>query len=63
MPDNKDKLTRVTFGKDASAERIADAIGEMQDAWAKKYPERAHKLYPNVYDEKGNRIKKDDDEE
>lgn len=63
MPNDKNKLTRVTFGKGTGAEQVADAIREMQDAWAKKYPKRAYELYPDVYDEEGNRIRKDDDEE
>jgi hypothetical protein len=56
-PDGK--LKRVYFPKDSTAGDIADAIQEMQDEWAKKYPKRAHELYPDVYDEDGNRIKKD----
>lgn len=60
MPEEekKDNLERVTFGKKATAEQIADAIVQMQDDWAKKYPKRAHELYPTVYDENGNRIRR-----
>lgn len=51
------KLTRVQFPKDIGAKAIVDAIREIQDDWAKRYPERAHRLYPTIYDEAGNRIK------
>lgn len=62
MPEEKkkDNLERVIFGKKTNAEQIADAIVQMQDDWAKKYPRRAHELYPTVYDENGNRIKSDE---
>lgn len=51
-------LERMYFPKDSTAGDIADAIQEMQDEWTKKYPKRAHEFYPDVYDEDGNRIKK-----
>lgn len=51
------KLKRVQFPKDFDAKAIAARIREIQDDWAKRYPERAHRLYPKVYDEAGNRIK------
>jgi len=56
MP-NKSKLVRTQFEKDSTANEIAAIIRQNQDDWAKRYPERAHRLYPNVYDENGNRIK------
>jgi len=52
------KLVRVQFPKDADAEQILDGIEKAQDEWAKRYPEKAHQLYPKVYDEAGNRINK-----
>lgn len=58
MPDEKKKLTRIQFGKGATPENILAAIRKMQREWAKKNPERAHQLYPNVYDEKGDVITK-----
>ncbi|MBP6177961.1 MAG: hypothetical protein KA480_06525 [Anaerolineales bacterium] len=53
----KEKLVRVQFQKDVTAQEILAGIKEAQDKWAKKFPERAHKLYPKVFDEQGNRIK------
>lgn len=38
------------------AEEILDVIDNIQGQWAKKYPERAHRLYPTVFDENGDRI-------
>lgn len=51
------KLKRVQFPKGSDAKAIVARIREIQDDWAKRYPERAHRLYPTVYDEAGNRIK------
>ena len=55
--DEDEKNVRVVFPKDATAESIVDAINNIQNEWAKRYPERAHRLYPTVFDEAGNRIK------
>jgi len=55
--DEDKKNVRVVFPKDATAGDIAGEITKIQDQWAKRYPERAHRLYPTVYDEAGNRIK------
>jgi hypothetical protein len=55
----KDKPVRVQFPKDSTAEEILSGIKKAQDDWAEKNPERAHELYPNVYSETGERIKKD----
>ena len=55
--DEDKKNVRVVFPKDATAESIADGIKKIQNEWAKRYPERAHRLYPTVYDEAGNRVK------
>ena len=55
----KDKLIRTQFAKDSTAEDILSGIDKLQDNWAKKYPDRAHKLYPTVYSETGERIQKD----
>jgi hypothetical protein len=52
-----EKPIRVQFQKDVTAEGILSEIKKLQDEWAKKDPARAHRLYPNVYDEKGDRIK------
>lgn len=57
--DDKETIERVQFERGATAAEIADGISSIQDEWAKKYPDRAHKLYPKVYNEKGERIKKD----
>jgi hypothetical protein len=59
MPEEAKKPTiqRVQFGKDATAEAIFAGIKAAQDKWAKQHPDRAHELYPHVFDEKGNRIK------
>jgi hypothetical protein len=53
----KPTIQRVQFGKDATAEEIFAGIRAVQDKWAKQHPDRAHELYPHVFDEKGNRIK------
>jgi hypothetical protein len=52
-----DKPVRVQFGKGATSHNILDGIHKAQDNWAKSHPKIANKLYPEVYDEKGNRIK------
>ncbi|MBE7534299.1 MAG: hypothetical protein HS124_00990 [Anaerolineales bacterium] len=49
-------LKRVQFKKDATAKEIWQYIRRSQDNWAKKFPDRAHSLYPTIYDENGNRI-------
>ena len=55
----KDKPVRVQFPKDSTAKEIVSIIRGMQDNWAKENPKRAHELYPEVYSETGERIKKD----
>jgi hypothetical protein len=55
----KKKPTRVQFAKDSTARQIVEAIRNAQDEWAKKYPKRAHSLYPKTYDENGKRINPD----
>jgi hypothetical protein len=60
MADQKQKTKkpeRVQFPKGADAKTILSGIRKAQDEWAKRNPEKAHRLYPNVYDEIGNRIK------
>jgi hypothetical protein len=60
MADQKQKTEkpeRVQFPKDSDAKQILTEVHKIQDAWAKRYPERAHRLYPEVYDDAGNRIK------
>ncbi len=58
MTDENEKLLKVAFRKDSNAKEILAGIRQAQDNWAKKFPERAHRLYPKVYDEQGNRIPK-----
>jgi hypothetical protein len=52
----EEKPVRVQFGKNANADGIVNGIRKAQDDWAKANPEKAHRLYPTVYDEQGNRI-------
>lgn len=52
----KKKLTRVQFSRDATVDQIVDIIRKTQEEWAKENPERAHRLYPTVFDKQGNRI-------
>ena len=52
----KKNLTRVQFSRDATVDQIVDIIRKTQEEWAKENPERAHGLYPTVFDEQGNRI-------
>ena len=54
---NPEKPERVHFPKDSDAKQILSEVKKIQDKWAKENPERAHRLYPEVYDEAGNRIK------
>ena len=54
-----EKPERVQFPKGANAEQIVDGIEKVQDEWARRNPEKAHRLYPEVYDEAGNRINKE----
>jgi hypothetical protein len=54
-----EKPVREQFGKDADTKTIVESIRKIQTNWALERPEKAHGLYPNVYDEKGNRIKID----
>lgn len=49
MADPKDLPIRTQFLKGATATQIYDAIKQMQDAWAIKHPELAHRLYPKTY--------------
>ena len=55
----KQKLTRVQFPKDSDAKSVLSGIRRLQDEWAKKYPERAHRLYPKIFDINGNKILQD----
>lgn len=52
----KKNLTRVQFSRDTTADKIVEFIRKSQEEWAKEFPERAHRLYPTVFDEQGNRI-------
>jgi hypothetical protein len=45
----RSKLVRVQFPKDSDAEGILAGIRQLQQEWAKKYPNRAHRLYPDKY--------------
>jgi len=59
MTDKKkvnEKPVRVQFKKGADAKNVLSAIKKLQDEWAKKFPEQAHRLYPNVFTENGERI-------
>jgi hypothetical protein len=55
----KETIVRVQFPKDATAGDIFDGIRSLQDEWAKNNPDEAHALYPEVYSETGERVKKD----
>ncbi len=57
--EGEDKPVRVQFGKNATAETILKGINMAQDNWALRHPEKAHELYPNVFDEYGKRIRPD----
>lgn len=66
MPAKKQpnkKLTRVQFSKESTAEMIVSHIRRLQDEWALKNPEKAHRLYPKVFDETGKRIGPEDYDE
>jgi hypothetical protein len=52
----KQKPVRVQFGKDANAKSILQGIRKLQDDWAKANPQKAHELYPKVYNADGIRI-------
>ena len=52
-----EKPERVQFPKGSTSQDILANIKNMQDEWAKKNPEKAHRLHPGVYDIYGNRIK------
>ncbi|HKJ38459.1 MAG TPA: hypothetical protein VJ972_06770 [Anaerolineales bacterium] len=54
-----EKPVRVQFGKDLTSRAMVDAINTMQNNWALRHPEKAHDLYPSVYDKNGKRIKVD----
>jgi hypothetical protein len=54
--DDKEKPVRVQFQKGVTSQEILAGIKGAQDVWAKKFPERAHRLYPTVWDKDGNRI-------
>jgi hypothetical protein len=54
VPD--DKPVRVYFGEATTARDIAIAIQKIQDNWALKFPERAHRLYPTVYNADRTRV-------
>lgn len=51
--EKEKELVRVQFKKDVKAKGIVDAIDNIQTQWARKYPERAHRLYPEIFNEKG----------
>ena len=55
----KEKPVRVQFGKDLTNQAIVGAITALQDYWALGHPQKAHELYPRVYDQSGKRIKND----
>jgi hypothetical protein len=55
-PPEKEKPVRVQFQKDVTSQEILAGIKGAQDEWARKFPERAHRLYPTVWDKDGNRI-------
>ena len=55
----KDRPVRVQFGKDLTNQAIVGAITALQDNWALGHPQKAHELYPRVYDQSGKRIKDD----
>jgi len=66
MPAKKQsnkKLKRVQFSKESTAEMIVSHIRRVQDEWALKNPEKAHRLYPKAYDETGKRIGPEDYDE
>ncbi|MBV6451468.1 MAG: hypothetical protein MHPDNHAH_02206 [Anaerolineales bacterium] len=66
MPAKKQsnkKLKRVQFSKESTAEMIVSHIRRVQDEWALKNPEKAHRLYPKVFDETGKRIGPEDYDE
>ena len=52
-----EKPVRVQFQHGVTSREILKGIKQVQDEWAKKFPERAHRLYPTVWDENGDRIK------
>jgi hypothetical protein len=54
--DDKEKPVRVQFQKGVTSQEILTGIKGAQDEWARKFPERAHRLYPTVWDKDGNRI-------
>jgi hypothetical protein len=54
----KNDVERVIFSKDSTASDMAKTIRQKQDEWAKANPKESHTLYPDVYDENGERIKK-----
>jgi hypothetical protein len=60
MEDKKiepeEKSERVYFDRNATSEAIAEAIGRSQDLWALRFPERAHRLYPEVFNADGTRV-------
>jgi hypothetical protein len=51
-----DKPVRVQFGKNPTAQSISAGIDKVQNEWALQNPEKAHRLYPAAFDEKGNRL-------
>jgi len=51
-----DQPQRVVFPPNWDAKQILAEIRRMQDEWAKENPKRAHRLYPEIFDEHGNRI-------
>ncbi len=57
--NSNEKPVRVQFKKNATAEDILAGIHKIQDEWAKRHPELAHRLYPKVYDENGKLIPKE----
>ena len=52
-----EKPVRVQFGRDLTSQTMVNAITTLQDNWALGHPQKAHALYPGVYDENGKRLK------
>jgi hypothetical protein len=55
--ERTEKPERVQFPKGSTAKEILGNIKKIQDDWAKRNPEKAHRMYPKVYDIYGQRIK------
>jgi len=57
MEEKTEKPEHVQFPKESTAQEILGNIKKIQDEWAKANPEKAHRMYPKVYDIYGKRIK------